>query len=178
MAVIDLIADTATIPDLYNTGVDDDRVKLEAGCQDDTHWSVVGAAEAKVLDTSILPPSWKQDDVSDLSRWVSSDCDILANADTPTLNEYVTTFTMPGGATPSAFTLVGRVMADNSILDILVNDVSSGETAGMVSCMAYDSWVCFKLTTGFQAGANTITFKVADKGLWEGLRVEFLFATY
>ena len=87
---------------------------------------------------------------------------------------YRTTFNL-ANVDPASFRIGGRMSADNSITDILLNGVSTG-----LAGAGFDAWIPFTLDSGsgngFASGENSLEFLVTNGAPTgpTGLRVEFL----
>ena len=157
---------------LYNTGVDASRLAL-ADDAVDGHWTITsgptpGGPVAATSAGGFPIGPWLADSAT--SAWI-----------TPTGNTngepgdytYRTTFDLTG-INLATCNLAGQMAADNSVVDILLNGVSTGESAS-----GFNVWTPFSLDAGsgngFAAGINTLEF-VTNNGAPTGptgLRVEF-----
>ena len=154
------------ITTIYNTGVDGSG-GLAATGSTDLHYT---------LTTILGPntyvekhPAWLADGPN--SKWIAPTLDACLGCSTGTYI-YHTTFDLTG-FDPSTAVLVGKWSTDDSGLNIVLNGVSTGNTAG-----GYGAFYDFTISSGFIAGVNTLDFSVANGGgSWTGLRVEFTSAT-
>ncbi|MBN1421207.1 MAG: hypothetical protein JXP34_20710 [Planctomycetes bacterium] len=118
--------------------------------------------------TGFPVPTWIAND--DASLWISPASD--ANA-LPGIYTYEISFRIPAGAEASRLTLIGRWATDDPGLDVLVNGISTGITAG-----GFLAWTDFPIDAGLgllETGDNTIAFVVENGGTAAnptGLRVE------
>ena len=103
-------------------------------------------------------------------------------ADPPGTYVFQTTFNLTGFDAATA-SITGRWASDGDGINIIINGVSTGQTHP--GRFPYGSWESFSITSGFEAGLNTLEFVVKNtKGFWPyswdsptALRVEFLSAT-
>ena len=149
------------ITGLFTTGVDGSGNALGDGAVD-PHYTIVeaGNASAITVQSASIPGSWVANNAT--SRW------IWENALGTPINvtrTFETTFDLTGlnhlGATVS-----GTWSTDNFGLDILINGVSTGNTAP-----DFLNLYAFTVNTGFVAGVNTLSFVVQDVGGISGFRV-------
>jgi len=138
--------------DLYNTGVDANRVPLDGSqCLNDPHWIVY-----ELTIPAISPPDsavcYTPD--STVSRHVGIDCECFGGDGV--IYTFRTTFTLPSGIDPSTFSVTGECAADDFVNDTKVNGVSNGA----ISCQGF--FAPFTLNQGFQTGMNTIDFVVEN----------------
>jgi hypothetical protein len=161
-------AQAAPIPGLFNTGVD--------------AFGTPRANQAPELHYVLVPPSvdlaalrvatsangfpigpWFGDDA--FSAWIGPATD--AALDDATGNyDYRLTFSL-SGFIPSSASISGLWAQDNTGVDILINGVSTGQTAG-----GFSAFTPFAISSGFVAGTNTIDFIINNGGGPTGLRVE------
>ena len=170
----------SAIANLFNTGVDAGGVPLADNAAD-SHWVITSAPTAggPLAATAAggfpIPP-WVGDNST--SAW------LVPTADTNGLAGdyfYETTFDLSGD--PSTASIYGRSSADNTVVDILLNGVSTGNS----NPNGFGGWTDFSIAADegdvFSAGTNTLTFIVNNAGQPAdppgpiGLRVEFLAAT-
>ena len=162
------IAHAAAIP-VFNTGVDGSGTPLSDGTIGDPHYtlvSVVSGTTDILIRTSVggypVGP-WIGDD--SLSAWIGPNNDSIADGDVGQY-DYRTTFDMTG-LDPTTASLTGQWSADNEGLDILINGVSTSNTAS-----GLDTWSPFTIGSGFVDGVNTLDFIVNNDGGPTGVRVE------
>lgn len=148
----------APIGGLVNTGAG-----LGDGANDPS-WSILSPVQAAVtISNATIPPLWIANDTS--SRWIWQQADAQPANVTRTFR---LSFNL-SGVDLSTVTISGRWTADNNGLDILVNGVSTGNTATFFAV-----WSPFVLNSGFVNGTNTLDFVVQDTGFFGGFRAEFL----
>ena len=168
------------IANLFNTGVDAGGVPL-ADNTPDSHWVITtaptpGGPLAATSAGGFPIGPWLGDNST--SAW------LVPTADTNGLAGdyfYETTFDISGD--PATASIFGRSSVDNSLVDILLNGVSTGET----NPNGFGGWTDFSIAADegdvFNVGTNTLTFIVNNAGAPTdppgpiGLRVEFLSAT-
>jgi len=161
------------IPDLFNTGVDTNRVTLADGAID-PHWSLVtnpdtGSADAIVEGS--LPGAWLANTAA--SKWIGPQLNTAASA--LGLYTYRTVIDLTD-RDPKTLVIEGRWATDNTGRNILVNGVSSGNAQNTAQ---FGSWTTFTLRgteQNFVAGTNTIDFVVDNETAvgYTGLRVEVI----
>jgi len=168
------------IPDLYNTGVDINRVVLFDN-DFDPHYTfavVPPTGTTPIVATSVggfpIGP-WLGDDAT--SAWITPSIDTTGNAGNYV---YRTTFTIPSGVDLSQVYVAGRFTSDNALTSVLINGAPTGIT-GSGNFPAYDPQ--FAIQKGFIIGVNTIDFVVneasgsAGNGGFTGFRAELAGAT-
>lgn len=170
-----LPAETIT---LFNTGVDASGTPLVDGTIGDPHYTLQsvpsgGTTQIRVRTSSGGFPigPWVGDD--SLSAWIGPNGSNDLNGP---YGDYIyrTTFDLPG---PGTVAITGQWSADNSGLNILVNNAVTGNTAS-----EFTSWYSFTISdaTGVQ-GANTLDFVVHNDSPTSnptGLRVEISSAQF
>jgi hypothetical protein len=168
----------ATISTLYNTGVDASNVVLGHGVAD-PHYAIVGAPVGsstadRTLVTGFPIPPWIANNST--SRWIGPANNPSSPNDPAGTYTFETTFDLTGYVASSA-SIIGRWATDNQGLDILINNVSTGQTAS-----GFTAWTSFSIDpTKLVSGLNTLSFVVLNlsgsSGNPAGLRVEFTTAT-
>jgi VCBS repeat-containing protein len=144
------------IAGLFNTGESDTGGVLALG-QVDPHYSVVSQPTGgTVSNTTVqLGYSWLPGDAD--ASWIGS----IAN-EPQGLYTYQTGFTLQAGADPRTVQIAFDLASDNSLVDVLVNGVSTGITSngqyGTLTPIALNG-----ANMAFQDGANTITFVVDNR---------------
>ena len=164
---------------LFNTGVDAGGTVVPHNTIGDAHYTLTSVPAGSTTTTRAITSAggfpigpWLGDNTD--SRWIGPDNDRTDSqyADDDLtgpvgLYEYQTTFDLTG-LVPLTALISGRWSADDSGTDILLNGVSTGQTASN-----YFSWTDFSLSDGFLPGINTITIIVNNSGGGPtGLRVE------
>ena len=168
-------ARAATITTLFNTGVDASGVALGNNV-DDPHYVISSAPSGSLVDRTVTSADgfpvdaghWIID--STTSAWIRPN----NSGDNDPAGNYIfeTTFDLTG-LDVSSVVIKGLWATDNSGSDILVNGVSTGQTAS-----GFTSYSSFSIAAGLlQSGLNTLDFKVLNasgtSGNPMGLRVEF-----
>ena len=154
--------DGATIPGLYNTGVDNARVTL-ANSAVDPHFRLIQSADPAspgpnaivVIDTlfPIVSGPWLA--TSPQSKWIAPKADQSGGSSAGDYT-YRITFDMTGLDLTTAV-VNGRWSSDNAGTDIRLNGVSTGLTFdGNFANFSAP----FTLTSGFVDGTNTLDFLV------------------
>jgi hypothetical protein len=153
---------------VYNTGVDASGATLPDGTID-LHYTITASPDgpstetAKTSASGFPIPPWLGDDAS--SDWIGE------TAGYPSLNEgvgnfdNVTTFTSP---IAGIVTITGQWATDDAGVDILLDGVSTGNTAA-----GFSSFSAFSITGAVTAGTNTLDFINGNTGGPGGVRVEF-----
>ncbi len=115
-------------------------------------------------------PAWLADSAE--SRWLSP---APNGADNVAPGEYVWETTFDAGLVhPETLSITGRFVADNQLLDVLVNDQSTGVFGG-----GFSAWTTFQLNGPFVPGLNSLKFVLQNGGASPspaGFRVEYLSA--
>jgi hypothetical protein len=164
-------ADVVPIP-IFNTGVDGSGTVLPDGTLGDPHYTLMtvpsGSTAIQVRTSAGGFPigPWIGDD--SLSAWIRPNNP--GSNDPGGTFDYQTTFDLTG-LNPATAVLIGQWATDNQGSAILINGVSTGQTAA-----GFTGWSSFTLSSGFIAGVNTLDFIVynvpQDTGNPTGLRVE------
>jgi hypothetical protein len=153
-----------TIPDLHNTGVNDEQAALAAFVLD-KHYSLrLPGGRTSPVQTMVYPGVAN----NRLGRWLIPTRPLYGRK---AIGDYVwtTQFTMPKDADPKGAVITGRWAADSTGRDILVNGKSSGQTAS-----GPFAWSDFTLSGPFQSGRNILQLVVHNGGTGpDALRVEF-----
>lgn len=166
------ISDKIPIPDLFNTGVDDQRNILYDGSID-PHYRLISSADANypgpdakiTLSTGFPMERWFPND--DHSRWIAP------RTDAGMFNEigmyvYRINFDLSKFKSGTA-EIWGHWSSDNNGVDILINGKSTGY---ITPIEAYYGMFPFKIDKDFVDGINTIDFVVYNYNAPTGLRVE------
>jgi hypothetical protein len=131
---------TRSDPDLYNTGVDSNRLVLFDN-DFDPHYTFAGVpptGTTPIVATSVggfpIGP-WLGDDAT--SAWITPSIDTTGNAGNYV---YRTTFTIPSGVDLSQVYVAGRFTSDNALTSVLINGAPTGIT-GSGNFPAYDPQV-------------------------------------
>jgi len=168
------------IPDLFNTGVDSNRMALLDNDFDPHYTFAVppptGTAPVVATSAGGFPIGpWLGD--STTSAWITPSIDTTGDAGDYT---YRTIFTIPAGIDLSQVYVAGFFTSDNALTSVFINGTPTGIT-GSGNFPAFDPQ--FAVQKGFVAGLNTIDFVVneasgaAGNGGYTGLRVEMAGAT-
>lgn len=147
-------ADLVPIQGLFNTGA-----TTAMGAQD-PNWTVLETGAAALVRTNI--PSTYLPNTAD-SKWIWESANGQPGNNTRTFR---LTFDLTGLVASTA-QITGRWSTDNVGQAILINGVSTGQTAN-----GFAAWTNFSVTSGFVAGVNTIDFVVRDLGFPGGFRAE------
>ncbi len=175
-----------SIPGLFNTGVDENGTSNGVPLADndvDTHYEliepslIVGPAIVATSAGAFPIPPWLDD--NEISAWITPSEDTSGPGDFELVPSYYyrTTFDLTG-LDPATAEISGQWSSDNSGLDILLNETSTGfENEGQ-----FGGWSEFTLSAAdghpFVRGINTLDF-VVNNGAGEdnttgptGVRVE------
>lgn len=149
------------IPGLFATGVDDSGVALGLGVID-PHYVVLDGTPAGAHAVTLSSPdaTYLPNDSSSMWVWENSN-----GQPTNVTRTFRTTFDLTG-FNPLTAQINGTWAVDNLGLDILINGVSTGQTAG-----GFQSFSAFTISSGFVAGINTLDFVVMDDGAVAAFRV-------
>jgi hypothetical protein len=192
---------------LFNTGVDDSGNILTPGVADTHYKivasdnPVLGLPLLAPYPTNPVSPtatayatfksdSWNPN--GNGSSWISPFVKSVAdggevlpstafdtNPYTPRYYDYVLTFNLGTVSIDDAF-MQGQVQSDNAV-SIFLNDaelVGQGQPdTGAPNTPYFQSFSAFGTTNGFQAGDNTLRFRVTDYGVVTGLRVGSLISS-
>ena len=156
---------------IFNTGVNGSGVPLPDGTLGDPHYTLIvvpggSTTEIRVRTSAGGYPvvgAWIGDD--SISAWIGPNNDPSVSGP-DILYTYRTTFDL-SGFDPAMASLTGQWSADNWGSDILLNGLSTGNTA-----VGFNLWSSFTILSGFTAGVNTLDFIVNNGGGPTGLRVE------
>lgn len=157
-------AEAATIPGLFNTGVNGAGVSQPDGTIGDLHYSLIsvpgGTTTLRIItSTGGFPiPPYLGD--SAVSAWIgpNNDADLDSS---PGTYIYRTTFDLTG-FNPGTAVITGKWSSDNDGLGIWLNGVNVG---GPTSFTQFSSgYVPFSISTAFVAGLNYLDFYVHNGG--------------
>ena len=149
---------------LFNTGVDDAGALLSAGSADPHYTVFESGAPAQVIDG--IPSSYAPNGPD--SQWIWQ---FASGAPTFVTRTFRTTFDLTGFDHTTAM-INGLWGTDNEGLDILINGISTGNSLLGITVDNFSSLHAFDITSGFQAGLNTIDFVISDSGVVSGFRAE------
>ena len=137
----------------------------------DTHWTVVSSTAPGVIAGSnavtYFNPAYISEDAN--SRWLSFATDGTGQAPTGSTTTYSLSFDLTGFDLDT-IQISGSFAADNSAT-LRVNGVDTFYVSG-----GFTSFTDFQLTN-FQAGVNTLEFRVVDTGAPTAFRVDNLFGS-
>jgi hypothetical protein len=184
-------ASAAAIMGLYNTGVDNSGNVLAPGAAE-LHYSITGSSNGALglpaTPTVATSTSWSANDAAGGlgSSWISpfTDANGVATKSTGFPSEFTYDYDLVfdlGGLSAASAMITGAVQSDNFV-EILLNGVALATqpqppvpSPGSVSY--FRTFSAFGTAGGFQAGQNTLTFRVTDYGVISGLRVSDLVGT-
>jgi len=147
---------------VFATGVDDTGA-LAANGSADLHYILAASADpdfqgpdAMVVDDTLYPIStgnWLAS--GPRSKWIAPKAD--QHVGNPEGSYTYQTFFDLSDYNPAQVRIAGQCSVDNSVVDILVNGVSTGFTTA-----GFAAFTPFTITSGFIPGANTLDFKMAN----------------
>jgi hypothetical protein len=145
------------ISGLYNTGVDNNRVRLPNGAPEQ-HYSVTGmASNAYAVTETPPPPYYPYVQPAADALWIAP-----GNYYYAPQGEYIYTLTVDlTGLDYTKATISGQWSSDNDST-IFLNSVSTGFTA---DALAFTSLHDFTINEGFVQGVNTLEFHVNNGDL-------------
>src|SRR3989339_182518 len=143
-------AQALIIPGLYNTGVNDSGVELSIGSVDNHYALVVpptgSSAPAYAINNH---PAWAVAPAG--SEWIGP---LNGNSvGTDGVYFYTTTFDLTGLDYTTA-SISGKWAAGNDV-NLFLNDIDTG-----LGVVGFATLTSFNLTSGFQAGVNTLKYRV------------------
>jgi hypothetical protein len=163
----------ATVPGVFNTGVDAEGKLIDASDTIDPHYQLTESPDeispgpdAVTLNPGFPVGPWLPEGPD--SRWIAPRAEQNIGSAEGDFT-YRTTFSLTG-FDPTTAVIVGRWATDNSGLDILLN----GESL-FISSVGFDSWADFEISEGFVDGENTLDFVLNNAPATNnptGLRVE------
>jgi uncharacterized delta-60 repeat protein len=156
---------------VFDTGVNNSGIPLPDGSID-PHYKLIASADPSnpgpnsfVIALGNLP--WMPD--SSTSKWISS---TSQNLSVPGgFFDYQMTFDL-SGLDPSTAQLTGRFSTDDEMFDVFINGQSTGINNGFTGTGQFTRWTAFTISSGFQAGTNTIVFHTHNDLGATGVRVE------
>jgi len=166
------------IPDLFNTGVDSNRVAVADGATD-PHYQIIvnpdtGSTDAIVEDSTVFPIStgaWLADTAT--SRWIGPQFNTVGSAGGSYTYRIVIDLT---DRDPSTLVIQGQWASDNAGQDIQVNGHSTGNPKSL-GMTYYTGFAIYGTNTSLNwvAGPNNLDFIVQNDALgYTGLRVEII----
>ncbi len=163
----------ATVPGVFNTGVDEAGKPLETSGAVDQHYQLIESPDemspgpdAVTLNPGFPVGPWLAEGPD--SRWIAPRAEQNVGSAEGDYT-YRTTFSL-SGFDPETAVLSGRWATDNSGLDVLLNGESQFATSN-----GFGEFTDFEITTGFVEGENTLDFLLNNAPATNnptGLRVE------
>ncbi|WP_206108063.1 PEP-CTERM sorting domain-containing protein [Paludisphaera soli] len=147
VATPNLSAGSVAIADLYNTGVDSSHVLLATG-EPDLNYTLAHAGSPTTPVANRLAGTWVPD--TSIARWIVPQGSMPNGTYT-----YSTTFTVGADADLASASILGRLTADDTVDDVLLNGNSLGISTGDQS---YGTWYDLAINDYFQVGENVLTF--------------------
>ena len=158
-------AQAALVTTLYSTGLKADGTPQVGGFAD-AHYVVVENGLVSALVLSNPPSSYFANNAQ--SQWIWQQADGLPVNVTRTFR---TTFDLTGFDHTTA-SIAGLWGTDNTGEDILINGVSTGIALPGVAQSNYRQLHAFSIVKDFQAGINTLDFRVRDTGALSAFRAQ------
>ena len=174
-ALFPLMARSASITNLFNTGVDAFGNPLVGTGTADPHYSLIASpvpyTAVTVNDPGYPIGTWANN--SPTSRWIGPD-----GTSNGVGGNYIyrTTFTVPPTAILSSVNVFGLWAIDDTATDIVINGISTSPPSPF-----YTPLVPFAVTSGFVFGTNTLDFKITNASIGTnptGLRVDRIVGSY
>lgn len=163
-----------SIPGVFNTGVNSNG-SLAPLASIDQHWRLIQSPSPvnpgpNALVINGLDSSWARN--SPLSQWIGPGSN--AGGANYTLGNYIYRLTFDlTGFVPGAAILKGSWFSDDVTTSVLLNGQVTGVTnALLTSSHTKNVSTSFVITSGFQAGVNTLDFVVNNTATHTGLKVE------
>ncbi|MBI1763989.1 MAG: putative Ig domain-containing protein [Acidobacteria bacterium] len=161
---------------LFNTSYSADGLSILAPGQVDPHYVLQNTSplfpNAIVLGQSQIPSAWLPNGPN--SQWIGPNISPISNSPVG-FYTYRTTFNVPESCELGTAVIAGQWATDNEA-EIFLNGTSTGLVTGPADFAAFKPFV---ITTGFVKGANTLDFRVRNRGVGggttpteTGLRVE------
>lgn len=163
----------ASIPGLYNTGVNGDGTLAPLGTVDQ-HWTLILSADPATPGPSAfianpIKSGWSNNGPK--SQWLSPAADATKNRKTGSY-KYRITFNL-AGFNPASAVINGRWVSDDKTTAVLLNGVVTGFTGPANYGKNPAAGTAFSFNTGFVPGLNTLDFIVTNNGGGPtGIRVE------
>lgn len=166
-------AEPITIPDLYNTGIDEGFNILPDGSTD-LHYRIISSADinfpgpqAMVVFSHGFPMDERWYPNNNRSKWIAPRID-AGNFNSAGTYIYRIQFDLSKFKSNTAV-IYGLWSSDNNGMDILINNKSTGYYTPIE---AYYGMFPFEIKSGFSDGINSIDFVVYNVNAPTGLRVE------
>jgi hypothetical protein len=163
-------ASAASIPGLFNTGVDSSGNVLSPLGGQDPHYLVVETGN-NALTMSVLSGDYIANGPNSLWIWEQA-----GGQPTNVTRTFRTTFNLTG-FDPSTASITGQWAADDYLDAIKINGVSIGAITNYPGIENWASFHPFTINSGFTAGLNTLDFVVEDAGGIAGFRINSLSGT-
>lgn len=159
------------VPDLFNTGLDDNRAPLANGAVD-PHWTLITNPDTGSTNAIVQPEvagAWLANSAT--SKWIGPQLNTAASA--IGLYTYRTTIDLTD-RDPATLIIEGGWATDNTGRNILVNGISSGNPQNTTQFGSLTPFTLRGTEQNFVAGLNTIDFVVENETAagYTGLRVE------
>ena len=171
-SIIALPTFSASVPGVFNTGVNNSGVALGDRVLD-PHWTLTTSAdptydgpETYTVKSDEFPiPPWMAN--TSISKWICPRQD--ATQVEPGTYVYQLQFDLTD-YDPQSAQITGRFSSDDKVDNVKINGMSTG-----INGVMFDTWHSFLISTGFTAGMNTLEFFVINTGTSanpSGFRVE------
>ena len=171
----------SSISGLYVTGVNAAGNRLSAG-EVDPHWKIIGPGGLlnSVVVNSISEPQgacrlttvWLAPTGQACWTWQNANALPVGSPASPLTLRFRTSFDLTGFDHSTAL-IGGSWAADNEGINVYLNDVATGNAIlGLSDFSNFGTARAFNIISGFQAGVNTLDFKVRDVGAIGGFLVQ------
>lgn len=163
----------ASIPGIYNTGVNGDGSLATPGSVD-SHWSLILSPDPatpgpSAFVSSPIKSNWSSNGPS--SQWLSPAQDATKNRKKGSY-KYRLTFNL-AGFNPASAQVKGKWVSDDKTTAVILNGVTTGFTGPSTFTKQPSAGSSFQFSTGFVPGVNTLDFIVSNsQGSPTGIRVE------
>jgi hypothetical protein len=173
----------ADVISVFNTGVNSSGTPLTDGTIGDPHYTLAsvpsGTTTIRVRTSAGGFPIGPWIGNNSKSAWIGPNNDTSVDGP-PGHYDYRTTFTLPANANVKTASLTGQWAADNDLVDILLNGVSTKQanlpfTDAGGGTRPLNTFTPFSINSGFVSGLNTLDFIVNNQGGGSnptGVRVE------
>jgi hypothetical protein len=177
VAALPAVCFSATISDLFNTGVNNSGTFLGEGILD-PHYTLVSSPNAgyNLQTVTPVPVSWVANDND--SAWLG--IGTYRSEASPGIYLFETTFTLEAGADLSTVLLEGKIAADNGF-SIFLNGEDTLISNTYIIASNYAELTEFSISSGFLSGLNTLQFRVNNGGHGNnpmGLRIDDMTGSY
>jgi hypothetical protein len=149
---------------IFSTGLDSVGNPLSGGTPD-PHYQVLETGNQAVVRTDFRSTYFPNDSNS---QWIWENANGQPISVTRTFR---TNFDL-AGLDPNTAVIIGRWGTDNTGIDILLNEISTGISLPGEPITNFSELHSFTISDDFHAGLNTLDFIVRDVGVMSGFRAE------